>query len=242
MDPAHRALVEFRQFNSAEFQLAERFPLIIACFSTVFELGGPAPRLATYKRCREHVAEDGILALDNSFQGSGEQAFWGKNRPDGLLEFCNSFQHPKDPGIFVQHFEAQHYSPDGGMKMTIFLDAISTANDLSRRCFEVTRYYASPEQTEAELREAGFTESNFTAALSGNGSSIRVCRAEADRCLSHGRSRASRHCFEYLQNLRLEALESLLLTPCHEPVMSSLHFPGVAVLPSRLSSGRKKDP
>jgi SAM-dependent methyltransferase len=157
MDPTQSALVEYRQLSAAEFHFAERFPLIIGCFSTVFELGGPAARLATYKRCREHVTENGILALDNSFQGNGEQAVWGKNRPHGLLEFCNSFPHPENPEILVQHFEAQHYDADDRMKMTIFLDATSPVGLVTRRCFEVTRYYASPEQTEAELREAGFT-------------------------------------------------------------------------------------
>lgn len=51
------------------------------------------------------------------------------------------------------------------MKMTIFLDAISPAGDVSRLCFEVNRYYASPEQTEVELREADFTRIELYGGL-----------------------------------------------------------------------------
>ena len=186
MAPEKSTLVEYRHLSAGEFHFAERFPLIIACFSTVFELGGPAARLATYQRCREHLAEDGILALDNSFHGDGEQAAWGKYRPEGLLEFCNSFPHPQNQEVLVHHFEDQHYSPGGLMKMTIFLDATSPIGHVTRICFEVTRYYASPEQTEAELREAGFTrielyggfgrERFLAPSLKGRGRQVFIAR------------------------------------------------------------------
>ena len=34
MDPAQSALVEYRQLSTAEFHFAEKFPLIVGCFST----------------------------------------------------------------------------------------------------------------------------------------------------------------------------------------------------------------
>src|SRR5687767_3955043 len=71
------------------------------------------------------------------------------------------------PRAFFQHFEVQRYGPDGCMKMTVLLDGVDSAGHVLRRGFEVTRHYAEPDETVAELREAGSRKSNSLAASAG---------------------------------------------------------------------------
>jgi SAM-dependent methyltransferase len=73
--PAQAAeLVDFRLEDAATFRRPNCFALAVACFSTVFELGGPEARVAVYRRCFENLRPGGLLAIDNSYYGTGENA------------------------------------------------------------------------------------------------------------------------------------------------------------------------
>jgi hypothetical protein len=56
----------------------------------------------------------------------------------------------------VWRFESQDFGPEGRTELTIFLDTVRPDGLLRRRILSVIRHYVTPEQTQAELREAGF--------------------------------------------------------------------------------------
>ncbi len=150
--------VEFRLLSMTQFDLPQRFGLIVAPFSTIFELSSAEDRDATYRCCIGHLRDGGVLIIDNWFKGDGQLADWGKPRPHGVVTFLGDRKHPNHSGTRIQHFEAQEYGPDGLMELTIFVDELNQDSGVRRKTFKVTRRYASPEQTRIELERAGFNE------------------------------------------------------------------------------------
>ena len=153
-----QSLVEFELLSMTEFHLRRRFGLILAPFSTMFELSSAEERAATYCCCIKHLKDGGALIIDNWFKGEGQLADWGKPRPHGVVTFLGDRKHPSQSGTRIQHFEAQEYGSDGLMELTIFVDELNTENTVHRKTFKVTRRYAHPDQTLEELEMAGFDE------------------------------------------------------------------------------------
>jgi SAM-dependent methyltransferase len=158
LDTDVRTLVEFHQGSMTNFDLPQCFGLIIAPFSSILELSGRNDRVATYKCCFRHLTEKGAFTVDNWFRGTGALADWGKPRPSKVLTFLGIHKHPTQQDVGVQHFEAQDYGPDDLMSLTILLDTVNSEGTVRRRTFTLERHYASPEQTKAELVEAGFKD------------------------------------------------------------------------------------
>jgi SAM-dependent methyltransferase len=150
------ARVEFRRGNITKFNYRDRFDLVIAPCSTIFELPGSVARMAAYRKVHQHLNADGVFAFDAWFKGEGKHTGWGKGRPHNLMMFFGSYPHPTDPGITLYHFEAQKYASENEMVLTVIIDQVGPDRVVKREAIDIKRHYVSPEDTLAELKDAGF--------------------------------------------------------------------------------------
>jgi len=143
--------------DAAVFVRPNRFALVIAAFSTMFEVGGPEARVRIYERAHENLRAGGKLAIDNSFIGTAELAHWGKPRPSGVRQLLRTFREDGSESRDVFCYETQVYSGDL-MVLTLALERKDPDGSVRETQYTVTRHYATPEQTITELSAAGFTE------------------------------------------------------------------------------------
>lgn len=170
--------------SMTDFRLDERFSLIIAPFSALWELPNAGEREATFRQCLAHLAPDGILAFDCSFKGEGAHAYWGTVRRPHVLRFVGDVtdSHTASPAHF---FDSEYESADG-RRLTLFVDTTGRSDSLDRWTLSWTRQYAHPEEVQSELRAAGFTRIEvfggfgrqplYAPELAGRGRQVFVAR------------------------------------------------------------------
>lgn len=169
--------VEFRLADMTNFDFDERYALIIAAFSCVFEMSSQDERLALYRRCREHLKPDGVLVIDANFHPRSRKPEWGAVQPSGNVVYKGTFSHPN--ARRVQYFVSDLMNENLRLTKAIFLDHLSDDDLVTRVHFDITLHYVPPEQTATDLANAGFGsvrtyggyhgEELFAESLSGRG-------------------------------------------------------------------------
>jgi len=146
--------------DASQFRFRQpAFSLVCAAFSTIFEVGDRDARAALYRSVFENLRDGGPFALDNSFHGTGDLADWGRVRPSSAFQFFRTFHKDGDmSSVEVNCYEAEAHGPDGLLVMTILLEDLLPDGQRALHTYTVTRYYATPEETERELYQAGFTQ------------------------------------------------------------------------------------
>lgn len=172
--------VTFRQADMTNFEFEERYALIIAAFSCVFEMPDQDERVALYRRCREHLTAEGMLVIDASFYPCGREPEWGAIQPHGALIYKGTYSHPKARRL--QYFAADRMDSRLRLTKSIFLDHLSEHDVVTRVHFDITLQYVPPRTMESELAMAGFTsirtfggydgEPLFDESLRGRGRQI----------------------------------------------------------------------
>jgi len=188
MSPEVQARCRLREGDMRDFSLEQQFGLIIIAYSTLLELDSSVDRVSALQCCRKHLKPEGAVAIDNFFYGEGEHKDWGKYRPDHIVLYRGTYPDPTAPDGVIQHFESDIFDrSDMRPVKTIFVDHVSPYGAVQRETLAVSRRYVTPEQMEAELREAGFCnievyggfnrEPLYAPSLKGRGRQIFVAWA-----------------------------------------------------------------
>jgi len=81
---------------------------------------------------------------------------WGRSRPSVCFQFLRKFPKFDDAKVEVRCYEAEAHGADGLMVMTILLEELAPDGGRTLHSHTVTRYYATLEETQKELGQAGF--------------------------------------------------------------------------------------
>jgi SAM-dependent methyltransferase len=155
---AVNGLLDFQQHDMRDFRLDRKFRLIIAPFSCMGELGEPHDRVRAYRCCLAHLANGGAFVVDCSFHGRGPDKAWGRQIPSDVLLYRGTFPDPEDPHSSIQILKSEKIDETTLVEeMTFLVDHIDAEGHVRRATHLITLHFALPEQTRAELLEAGFT-------------------------------------------------------------------------------------
>jgi SAM-dependent methyltransferase len=183
--------VQFRRGDIRQYALRREFPegfgLIMAPWSVLLEIAERDQRIEVYSCALRHLAPGGALAFDVSFHGEGYLSNWGSSHfPHGYVMHEGLVS--KSDGTQLHAYACRKYGTNGSMALTFFLDEISRTGVVRRRVSTVKQKYVSPNDTEAELREAGFKQITMYGSFSrarlygpeveGRGRQIIVAAAE----------------------------------------------------------------
>ena len=163
--PEAGSRVRLRRGDMRSLALGEQFRLVIAAWSTFFELSGPEERRQALARMYNHLQPHGLLILDCSVYDIGKVG-WGRSVPpppqsapktytgDGYDLKC----------VETRTFDEATYRLD----VTVTIDGRRGEEPVFNEC-TCTLYYATPESVRAELFAAGFSQVDTIGYYDGIG-------------------------------------------------------------------------
>lgn len=162
-----RCRINLLQASMEEYSSETKFSLIIAAYSSLMEVAGAESRIKVLRCCYNNLKENGKLAFDNFFQGTGTQENVEIPCLDGALSYRGTVSNPSNASETLQCFVADTFNAEADtLTSNVFIDHIDGIGAVRRKTFSVCWHYVSPEQIKEELKEVGFSNVEIFGSFS----------------------------------------------------------------------------